>query len=54
MTGGAIKIDHQSYLRTTNCVFDDNISEGLGGAITATGNAILDIHQTNFTRNRAE
>ena len=51
--GGAIDVDQQSYLRMTNCVLDDNISEWLGGAIIAAFNVTLDIQETNFTRNRA-
>ena len=51
--GGAIDVDQQSYLRMTNCVLDDNISEWLDGAIIAAFNATLDIQETNFTRNRA-
>ena len=51
--GGAIVIE-QSYLRMTNCVFDNNITPGNGGAINAGLNATLDIQETNFTRNSAE
>ena len=38
----------------TNCVFDNNITPGNGGAINAGLNATLDIQETNFTRNSAE
>ena len=53
LQGGAIDVDQQSYLRMTNCVFDENISQLLGGAIDVGLNAILDIQETNFTRNSA-
>ena len=52
--GGAISIQQQADFRMTNCVFDDNLSERLGGAISAGGNITLDIQETNFIRNRAE
>ena len=51
--GGAINIQQQAYLRMTNCVFDENISGRLGGAIAAAANTTLEIQETNFTHNRA-
>ena len=51
--GGAINIQQKAYLRMTNCLFDDNISEQLGGAIAATVNTTLEIQDTNFTHNIA-
>ena len=50
--GEAIAVQ-QSYLRMTNCVFDNNISGRFGGAISAGCNATLEMQETNFTRNRA-
>ena len=50
--GGAIHVQ-QAHLRMKDCVFDDNISQGLGGAIVAGLNATLEIQKTNFTRNSA-
>ena len=52
--GGAINVAEQSYLRIKDCVFDNNTSERLGGAIVATFFATLEIQETNFTGNRAE
>ena len=51
--GGAIEVDQQSHLRMANCVFDDNTSDELGGAITTKGTTI-EIQETNFTGNKAE
>ena len=51
--GGAINIQQQAHLRIINCVLDENISEGLGSAITASHNATLHIEQTTFVGNKA-
>ena len=51
--GGAIDIQQQYYLRMINCVFDNNISGQDGGAISAGGNATLEVKATHFTRNSA-
>ena len=51
--GGTIFVQYQSYLRTTYCIFDNNISTGVGGAITASYDGKLDIQETKFTGNRA-
>ena len=52
--GGAIGTQYQVHLRMINCVFDNNTSEQIGGAIIAGGNATLKIQETNFTRNEAQ
>ena len=52
--GGAINIQEHSYLRMKHCLFDNNMSQRSGGAICGGFNATLNIHQTNFTCNRAE
>ena len=51
--GGALNVDHQAQLRITNCVFDENVSEQLGGAICVGPNIILDIQETTFVGNKA-
>ena len=51
--GGAITVSQQAQLRITNCLFDDNLSDLIGGAITGEGNVTVDIKKTNFTRNRS-
>ena len=50
---GAIDVGYQAYLRVRNCVFDENFSQGGGGAINGAENITLDIRETNFTRNTA-
>ena len=50
---GAIDIGQQGYLRATNCAFEDNRAEDIGGAIAGGPDAVLQIHKTNFTGNSA-
>ena len=52
--GGAIEIKHQVQLSITSCLIEDNSCQQLGGAIDGTDSITLDIHMTNFTRNRAQ
>ena len=51
--GGAITVQNQTHLRITNCVFDDNISQDLGGAIVGSYNVTLGIQETIFVGNKA-
>ena len=51
--GGAINVQHQAQLRITNCVFDENVSQRIGGAICSIDNVTLVVKETNFTRNSA-
>ena len=50
---GAIDVEYQVNLRVRSCVFDENLSQGGAGAINGGSNAILDLQETNFTRNTA-
>ena len=51
--GGAIDVQHQGYLRVTDCTFIDNHAEPFGGAIVGSYDAVFDIQDTNFTGNSA-
>ena len=51
--GGAIIIQDEVHMKMTNCLFEDNICQRFGGAITAIGNVTLDVQETNLTRNSA-
>ena len=49
---GAIDVQ-QAYLRITNCIFQDNKAQRVGGAITASVNVTLDIQEATFAGNKA-
>ena len=51
--GGAIAVHTASYLKITDCVFDNNTGIHAGGAIKSYFKTALDIRRTSFTRNRA-
>ena len=51
--GGAIAVQNQSHLFTTNCRFEHNSAVGMAGAIMGAFNAKLEIHETDFTGNKA-
>ena len=51
--GGAVQIATQSQLVVTNCVFEDNSAQLVGGAVTAVLNVTLDIQGTTFVGNKA-
>ena len=51
--GGAIDVEH-TKLRITNCVFDDNVSLGAGGAISGVDGVKVAIQETHFTGNTAD
>ena len=51
--GGAIHIQW-AQLQMRACVFNNNIADHIGGAITAGSNATLQINATNFTGNITE
>ena len=48
---GAFLVKFNANLQITKCVFEDNISQRVGGTGGGTDNATLDIRDTNFTGN---
>ena len=50
--GGAIYIQ-EVQLRIKNCLFEENTSERIGGAILGAFNAALDVQETTFLGNKA-
>ena len=50
--GGAINVQQQSYLRITNCLFNENTARS-GGALATVNIVALDVQDTNFTGNNA-
>ena len=51
--GGAIRLDTVSYLRTTDCRFEDNHAQNAGGAIEGGTEAVLKIKRSYFSENSA-
>ena len=54
LQGGAINVQQRSYLYATDCTFTDNHAVQFGGAIFGSYNTVIDIQDTNFTRNNAQ
>ena len=51
--GGAVCVAKQSQLLVTNCVFEHNSAQVVGGTIMAGVNVTLDIRETTFVGNEA-
>ena len=51
--GGAIEVDQQSFLRTTDCSFTDNHAKEMGGAILGSLGLVCIINRSYFLNNSA-